>query len=93
MGERETPVARKYAEWKRCHDGWTADMDLDGSDENGSRWQRVCYGLADEILDIPSEGPMDFVYKLMAYTFDGQHGIDDGVRGEKIWAEARALIG
>ncbi len=29
---------------------------------------------------------MDLIYKLMAYTFHGQHGIDDGADGEKIWA-------
>lgn len=88
-----TPVARKYLEWKACLNGWEADMKRDGSDENGDRWQRACYGHADAILDIPSRGAMDFVYKLMAYTFEGDHSVNDSARGSELWAEARALIG
>ncbi len=68
-------------------------MERDSSDENGNRWCAATFKLADEILDIPSEGPMDFIFKLMAYTFDGEHQIDDGDAGEKIWIEARSLVG
>lgn len=89
----ETPVQLKYGEWKRSRDDWMADMERDGSDENGDRWCAATYRLADEILDIPSEGPMDLIYKMMAYTFHGQHEVGDGQKGEKLWAEARALVG
>lgn len=89
----ETPVMRKYAEWKRSRDDWQVDLDRDSSDENSDRWCAATFKLADEILGIPSEGPMDFIYKLMAYTFHGQHEIGDGSNGEKLWAEARALVG
>ncbi|MDQ7776941.1 MAG: hypothetical protein Q4615_14245 [Paracoccus aminovorans] len=88
-----TPVARKYLEWKACLNDWEADMKRDGSDKNGDRWQRACYGHADAILDIPSRGAMDFVYKLMAYTFEGEHSVNDTARGSELWAEARTLIG
>lgn len=88
----ETPVMRKYAEWKRSRDDWMADLNRDPSDENSDRWCAATFKLADEILGIPSECPMDFIYKLMAYTFHGQHEIGDGQNGEKLWAEARALV-
>lgn len=48
--------------------------------------------LADDILDLPSEGPADFVCKLVAYTFDGHHEISDGAKGHLIWAEARQYL-
>lgn len=92
MGHTETPVMRKYAEWKRSHEAWIADMDRDGSDENNDRWCQATYALADEIVDIPCVGPMDFVFKLMGYTFDGAHEVGAGSKGEMIWAEARALV-
>ncbi|NPD15801.1 hypothetical protein HOY34_11370 [Xinfangfangia sp. D13-10-4-6] len=89
----ETPVQQAYLAWKRSFDGWTADMERDSSDENGDRWCMATFKLADDILDIPSEGPMDLIWKIMAYSYHGQHEIGDGARGEEIWAEARALVG
>ncbi|NPD15771.1 hypothetical protein HOY34_11210 [Xinfangfangia sp. D13-10-4-6] len=89
----ETPVQQAYLAWKRSLDGWTADMERDSSDENGDRWCMATFKLADDILDIPSEGPMDLIWKIMAYSYHGQHEIGDGARGEEIWAEARALVG
>lgn len=89
----DTPVIRAYREWKRSLDAWEADMQRDGSDENGDRWCRATYQLADAVVDTPSEGPMDFAHKLMAYCFDGRHELDLGEGAERIWAEARQLVG
>ncbi len=89
----ETPVRQAYLAWKHSFDGWTADMERDSSDENSDRWCMATFRLADDILDIPSEGPMDLIWKIMAYSFHGQHEIGDGDRGEQIWTEARALVG
>ena len=36
---------------------------------------------------------MDFVYKLMAYCFNGQHELSLDVGAAPLWAEARALVG
>ncbi|WP_374300009.1 hypothetical protein [Paracoccus sp. (in: a-proteobacteria)] len=80
LAAAETPVMRKYAEWKQSLEAWKADMERDSSDENGNRWCEATYKLADKILDIPSEGPMDFIYKLMTYTFEGDHEIGSGAR-------------
>ena len=89
----ETPVQRAYREWKRSLDAWNADIERDPSDENGDRWCHATYRLADAVVGTPSTGPADFVYKLMAYCFNGQHELsfDDGAA--PIWAEARALVG
>lgn len=89
----ETTVMRKYFEWKKSVDAWKADMERDDSDENGNRWCKLTYDLADSIVDIPSEGPMDFIYKLMAYTYHGEHDLSDTDGGSRLWAEARALVG
>ena len=65
----------------------------DDSDENGNRWCDVTYKLADAVVSTPSTGPMDFVYKLMAYCFNGQHELSLDVGTAPLWAEARALVG
>lgn len=88
-----TPVQRKYHEWKRTKEAREADMERDDSDGNGSRWCEITYRLADDVVNTPSEGPMDLIYKLMAFTFHGQHELDQTEGAERIWAEARALVG
>jgi len=52
----------------------------------------LVFVLADEMLDVPSDGPMDLIYKLMAYTLGGETDPLSGVHGYKIYAEARTLI-
>ena len=89
----ETPVQRAYHEWKRSLDAWNADMERDSSDENGDRWCHATYRLADAVVNTPSTGPMDLVYKLMAYCFNGQHELSLDEGAEPIWSEARALVG
>ena len=88
-----TPVQRAYHEWKRSLDAWNADMERDDSDENGDRWCDVTFKLADAVVSTPSTGPMDFVYKMMAYCFNGQHELSLDVGTAPLWAEARALVG
>ena len=87
------PVQRAYGEWKRSLDAWNADMERDSSDENGDRWCDATYKLADAVVSTPSTGPMDFVYKMMAYCFNGQHELSLDVGAAPLWAEARSLVG
>jgi len=90
----ETPVMRAYQEWESARIAWEKAAGDDGmSDEEGTAWCYKVYDLADDVLEQPSTGPLDFIYKLMAQSFHGQHDIGDCPRGEELWAEARALIG
>lgn len=51
------------------------------------------FKLANSIVDLPSEGPMDFIFKMMAHTVNGEFCPCCCPDGDKLWAEARALIG
>ena len=48
--------------------------------------------LSDCIIDMPSQDPMDFIYKVMGYTINGEHELDQGPLGERLWAEARSMV-
>lgn len=89
----ETPVQRAYKAWEAARIDWeqTANADLLSDDEE-TAWCHRVYKLADDVLDQPSTGPLDFVYKLMAHTFYGDHEVGNCPRGEELWAEARALV-
>lgn len=87
----ESEVAAKYREWKGCADLFDAD-DEGRTEAQSSALADTMFRLADEILDLPSRGPMDLIYKLMAYTLDGSTDPLDGEHGHKIYAEARAML-
>lgn len=89
----ETPVLLAYRKWQAALDAWSNAAKGDLSDEEGSACCFEVSQLADEVLDQPSTGPLDFVYKLMAQSFHGQHDIGACPRGDELWAEARALVG
>lgn len=89
-----TPVQIAYRKWEAARVAWEKAAEADDfPDEVGNDWCLKVYHLADDVLDQPSTGPLDFVYKLIAQSFHDQHDIGDCPRGEEIWAEARALIG
>lgn len=86
----ETPIAAMHRELTRL----VAQMN-DGSlpSAEGERLWRESVRIADGIVDLPSTGPMDFIFKMMAHTYNGEHDLGDCPRGEELWAEARALVG
>lgn len=93
VASEETPVMRAYRVWREGLDAYTEASKGDLTNTENDAWCMKVYALADDVLDQPSTGPLDFVYKLIAQTFDGDHDIGDCPRKEEIWAEARALIG
>lgn len=88
----ETPVLLAYRKWQAALDAWNNAAKGDLSDEEGNAWCFEVSQLADNVLDQPSNGPLDFVYKLMAQSFHGQHDIGSCPRGDELWAEARAFV-
>lgn len=86
----ETPVMRVYREWKAALEAWETANFL--SEAEAGACCNAVFRLADKVLDQPSAGSMDFVYKLMAQSFFGAYDIGDCPRGQEIWAEARALV-
>ncbi len=87
----QTPVQRLFLEWQAAA-GAADAAPRDISDEDLAALTDRAEALADDILDLPSEGPLDFACKLVAYTFDGEHDISDGAKGHLLWAEARQYV-
>lgn len=56
-------------------------------------WGRKAMRLAEEILDLPSTGPFDFIGKLMTHSIDGTVCIIGADRANELWAAAFALLG
>lgn len=92
MAPVETPVAILFREWLTLKHKWDAAAAGNLSDEANNAWCGLVFAAADAVLDAPSTGPADFLMKLFAQTFDGEHDIGDCPRGAEIWAEARSLI-
>ncbi|WP_423212365.1 hypothetical protein [Paracoccus yeei] len=88
----ETRVMRAYREWQAALNAWKEASQGEISDEEGDAWCSKVSKLADDVLDQPSTGPLDFVYKLMAQSFHGLHDIGACPRGDELWAEARTLV-
>ncbi|WP_417626379.1 hypothetical protein [Pararhodobacter aggregans] len=93
MAPVESPVAILFREWLTLKREWDAAASGDLSDESNHAWCILVFAAADAVLDAPSTGPRDFLMKLFAQTFDGEHEIRDCPRGAEIWAEARSLLG
>ncbi|MFC0200827.1 hypothetical protein [Paracoccus rhizosphaerae] len=93
FAEAETPVMRLYRAWDAARIAWAAAGEGDLTDEDNNRWCEQVYQMADDVLDVPSQGPLDFICKLMAQTCLGEHDIENCPRGSELWAEARELIG
>lgn len=89
----ETPVMRLYREWDAARASWQAAVEGQMADEESNRWCETVARMADDVLDAPSQSPMDFICKLMAQTFHGDHEISSCPRGDELWTEARAMIG
>lgn len=87
----ETPIMAAYREIIRLRDLMDSDHTL--SDEEHSQLTDTMFGLADDIVDLPSQSPTDFAYKLMGHTLNGDHCSCCCPGHEKLKAEARALIG
>ncbi|SIS86932.1 hypothetical protein [Paracoccus saliphilus] len=84
-----TPIEATYREIVRLR----AIQNADGlSDDQVDAWGDKVMELADGIIDMPSQGPMDFIYKIMGYTLDGEHELDQSHLGKRLWVEARALV-
>lgn len=88
---RESRVAATYREWRLIFNEVNAEPSNLSRREDELLSAQV-FQLADEILDIPSDGSLDLIYKLMAYTLDGTTDPSDGARGYKIYDEAREVI-
>lgn len=86
----ETPIRAAYLEWRNVMERANhAPSDLPVQEHEALLNQ--AFQLADVVADMPSADPADFLLKLMAYTFFGQHDVGDGAKGNLIWAEARKL--
>lgn len=92
IASADTLVIRAYREWKAGLDAWNKAVEGDITDEEGAAWCNKVMDLADNVLDQPSTGAMDFVYKLMAQSFHGEHDISSCPRGDELWAEARGMV-
>lgn len=92
VAAHETLIAAMYREIVRV-DNWLSDP---VNQTNEMEWQAqtdYLSQLMDAIVDLPSQGPMDFIYKMMGHTANGEHCPCCGSSETKIWAEAYALIG
>lgn len=87
----QPPVQRMFLEWQAAAAAADA-APRDISDADLLILTGRAEALADDILDLASEGPLDFACKLVAYTFDGQHDISNGAKGHLLWAEARQYV-
>ena len=44
-------------------------------------------------IDLPARNADDMLRKIMGYTINGDHDLSEGDRAQRIFAEARALLG
>ena len=89
----ETSVMRAYREWKAASDDLKdPKWDLMSVEEQDRVCDRVSK-MQDVILNIPAQDQRDFILKVMAYTYFGEHGLPDHGERPDLWAEARALVG
>ncbi|WP_374327306.1 hypothetical protein [Paracoccus pantotrophus] len=92
-GVEETPVMRAFREWKAASDDLKdPKWDLMSVEEQDRACGRVSK-MQDAILNIPAQDQRDFILKVMACTYFGEHGLPDHGERPDFWAEARALIG
>ncbi|OWJ70898.1 hypothetical protein CDV50_11225 [Haematobacter massiliensis] len=89
---QEPSVRRAYLAWRSALDFLEGEGQSLPGDEQDALSDRV-YDLADVVLNTPSATPMDTLYKVIAYTFDGEHFLAGGDPGaDQILAEARAFL-
>jgi|GEM_PF-1955767 len=93
VGETDTPVMRAYRLWRAAdEDLKDPKWDARNSDEQNAACARFSE-MQDAILEIPAENSRDFILKVMAYTYLGEHGLPDHIQRPDFWAEANALAG
>lgn len=88
----ETPIIRLFREWEALYaylDG-PVGRELSEDEFDAELDRRIA--IEDRMMEIPSEGPADFVAKVIAYTTRGESGLPDHQSNPAFWAEARALI-
>lgn len=89
----ETPVMQAYRQWETYRQ-W-----LRGPETNGlpardyDKLVEHQSELACDILDMPAEAPVDFIAKVIAYTYYGENALPDHDDMPGLWAEARRLVG
>lgn len=87
----DTPIIAAYREIERIN-ATVSEQNSSMDEDELDRMTSEMMALADKIVDMPIQGPLDFVFKVMGYTINGEHEIGDGPRASEIWAEARKLV-
>lgn len=90
--EAKTPIALTYREIIRRRDAIDAASST-LTDAEASEAVSAMMDLADNIVDMPTTGLMDFIYKLLGHTVNGDYGTSECPREDDLFAEARALVG
>lgn len=86
----ETPIARMHREIIRLRD---IVNDEAVSDEVSDAAYEKMAALSNEIVDIPARDLGDMMLKFMGHTTDGDHETGECPYSDRLWAEARALVG
>jgi len=84
----QTPVKSAFDKWKAAREAAEAATGIACDALSAS-----ALALADDVVNTPSHESRDLIYKMMAYTFFGEHAPCDGPLGESIYAEAREWVG
>ena len=63
------------------------------SEDDFEAYNMETVALADRIVDLPARNADDMLRKIMGYTINGDHDLSEGDRAQRIFAEARALLG
>lgn len=87
----ESPIAALHREIVRRNTFLNGDHGL--SEEDFEAYNMETVALADRIVDLPAQNADDMLRKIMGYTINGDHDLSEGDKAQRIFAEARALLG
>jgi hypothetical protein len=88
---KETPVAAMYGEITRLQAWINGDNGLSNA-ELAVETDRL-HKMANAIMRLPSDGPMDFIHKLMGHTLNGENCPCCCPDNAAIWKQAKAIVG
>lgn len=90
LAEAEASIASMYREIIRQRD---IGNDPNVSDEMSDAALNRMAHLADAIVDLPARNLGEMMLKFLGHTINGDHGTDECPDSDRLWAEARSLLG
>lgn len=91
VAAQDTPIMRLYRVWKRRLKAMN-DINARPSDEELSL---ACSDLSDmevRIMDMPAQGPKDWLIKVAVWTTFGESGFADRPEQNRFWDEAQMYL-